>query len=182
MSSSPTDILIHTCCSPCLVYPADILKKEGFKITAYWYNPNIHGPREYEKRKMALGYYLNRDKDIDYIADIYNIKDWCAGLDSYNMPERCMGCYKVRLKKTAETALKNNIGIFTTTLLYSKFQKHDIIKDLGQEIADETGIKFYYKDFRKGWKEGINMSKDMELYRQEYCGCIFSAKDRYNVS
>ncbi|MEA3506299.1 MAG: epoxyqueuosine reductase QueH [Elusimicrobiota bacterium] len=180
--NSKKSILVHTCCAPCLVYPAKVLREEGYKICAYWYNPNIHGPREYEKRKMTLGYYLSGNKDIDYIPDIYNIKEWFASLKTYEDKKRCADCCRHRLERTAEKALENNIEIFTTTLLYSKFQQHEKIKEIGQELAEAKKIKFYYKDFREGWKEGINMSKEMGLYRQQYCGCIFSARERYNVS
>jgi len=94
---------------------------------------------------------------------------------------RCGYCIGLRLAKTAEYAAKNGFEAFTTTLLESKYQPHDEIRSMGAELAEKHGIEFYYKDFREGWKESIKISKDLELYRQQYCGCIFSEFERYRA-
>jgi hypothetical protein len=93
--------------------------------------------------------------------------------------DRCSHCYEVRLRHTAEQARKGFFDAFTTTLLYSRYQKHDLIRTTGEDIAREFDIPFFYKDFRAGWEEGVRLSKDMGLYRQKYCGCIFSEKERF---
>jgi len=93
--------------------------------------------------------------------------------------ERCWYCYYTRLKRAAQLAKREKFDFFTTTLLYSKFQKHEKVKEIGEELAREYGVKFYYRDFRKGWKAGIEISNDLGLYRQQYCGCIYSEKERY---
>ncbi len=92
---------------------------------------------------------------------------------------RCGYCIGLRLAKTAEMAVKKDFDGFTTTLLESKYQPHDYIRALGQKLAEKHGIEFYYKDFRVGWKESITISKELELYRQQYCGCIFSEYERF---
>ena len=88
-------------------------------------------------------------------------------------------CYYDRLKYTAIVAKKGNFDYFTTTLLYSKFQKHEMIKEIGESLAKEYGVNFYYEDFRQYWQEGIELSKARKMYRQQYCGCIYSEKERY---
>ena len=92
-----------------------------------------------------------------------------------------MVCYEDRLKKTAMLAKRGKFDYFTTSLLYSKFQKHDIIRMVGETVAKSVGVPFYYRDFRIGWKEGVEESKRLGLYRQAYCGCIYSEKERFYV-
>ena len=92
---------------------------------------------------------------------------------------RCSYCYHERLRATAQVAKHGKFDYFTTTLLYSKFQKHDTIKSIGESVSSSVGIPFYYHDFRVGWKEGVEASKRIGLYRQQYCGCIYSEKERY---
>ncbi|MGM0441806.1 MAG: epoxyqueuosine reductase QueH [Elusimicrobiota bacterium] len=174
------NVLIHTCCAPCLCFPAEILKKD-YNITGYWYNPNIQGFREYEKRLMTTGHYANLT-DTDFIIEDYRLQEWLNNMTDFSKPKRCETCYEIRLEKTAKVAQQKDMGFFTTTLLYSKFQNHDLIKDIGENLAKKYSPEFLYKDFRKGWKKGIKISKELGLYRQEYCGCILSEKERYGVS
>ena len=91
----------------------------------------------------------------------------------------CRYCISLRLTRTAEMAAKNGFDAFTTTLLESKYQPHEYIRDLGERLANKYGIQFYYEDFRTGWKKSIKLSKELELYRQQYCGCIFSEYERF---
>jgi hypothetical protein len=98
---------------------------------------------------------------------------------AYREASRCRHCYYDRLKYTAIIAKKGNFDAFSTTLLYSKFQNHQLIKEIGQALAQDYGMKFYYEDFREYWKEGIKLSKQKKMYRQQYCGCIYSEKERY---
>ncbi len=93
--------------------------------------------------------------------------------------ERCRYCYSVRLEATAREAKRSHFDSFSTTLLYSIYQKHDLIKEMGERIAEEVGISFHYEDFRRGWRKGVEVSKAMGLYRQQYCGCIYSEKERF---
>lgn len=98
---------------------------------------------------------------------------------AFRESERCRYCYHNRLQATALTAKKGKFDYFTTTLLYSKFQKHELVSSIGKSIGKSVGIPFLYKDFRTGWKQGIEESKILKLYRQAYCGCIYSEKERY---
>lgn len=175
-------IIMHVCCASCACYPFEVLKKEGYKVVGYWNNPNIHGYREHKKRLMTMGYYLTTNKQMELIEDKYEPEKWFESITNYTGSQRCNECYKMRLEKTAKTAKNHNIEIFTSTLLYSKYQDHDTIKKIGDKIAESFGIKFLYRDFRHGWKEGINISKKIGLYRQQYCGCIFSERERFDVS
>lgn len=175
-------ILMHVCCAPCACYPFNVLKEEGFKVKGYWYNPNIHGFKEHRKRLMTLGYFLTRSKNFSIIEGEYEPGNWFKGVRNYSKPLRCESCYRIRLNATAQTARSNGFEIFTTTLLYSKFQEHSRIKKISEEISDKHKIKFLYKDFREGWKKGVKISKEMGLYRQQYCGCLFSEMERENVS
>ena len=93
--------------------------------------------------------------------------------------KRCQYCYTVRLEAAAREAKKEPFDAFSTTLLYSIYQKHDLIKEIGERVAGEVGIPFYYEDFRPGWRKGVEVSKALGLYRQQYCGCIYSEKERF---
>ena len=174
-------ILIHTCCAPCLCYHHEILQNEEYDITAYWYNPNIHPHTEYKMRMDAL-YKFQAITNINVVYEDYDIKNWFSaakeGWENDNKPLRCKNCYEMRLNKTVEYAKSNDFSDFTTTLLYSKYQFHDTIIELCKDLSEKHNINFLYKDFREGWKKGIELSHKYELYRQRYCGCIFSEGER----
>ncbi|MCD4796915.1 MAG: epoxyqueuosine reductase QueH [Candidatus Cloacimonetes bacterium] len=171
-------ILVHICCAPCFIAPYFHLKQEGFDIHGFWFNPNIHPYQEYQKRLETLQ-ELTEKEDIRMIyKDEYNLDDFLQKT-AFRENERCGSCYYDRLKYAAIVAKKGNFDLFTTTLLYSKFQKHDMIREIGESLGEEYGIKFFYRDFRQYWKEGIRLSKELGMYRQQYCGCIYSERDRY---
>lgn len=171
-------ILIHICCAACFSAPYFHLKEEGFDIHGFWFNPNIHPYQEYLKRLETLQEFSAKE-DIRMICkDEYNLDDFLQKT-AFRENERCRICYYDRLKYAAIVAKKGDFEFFTTTLLYSKFQKHDMIREIGESLGKEYGIKFYYRDFRQYWKEGIKLSKELGMYRQQYCGCIYSERDRY---
>ncbi len=171
------DILLHICCAPCLIYPFKRLKDKGFKISGFNYNPNIYPEAEYNRRKEAL-VSLSRDLELSVNYSEYLQSDFVQA------PGRCIICWSLRLKKTAEYAKENRFSTFSTTLLVSPYQDHELIKQLGSKIAKETGIDFYYEDFRVGFKEAQREAKIKGIYRQKYCGCKYSneAKKLQNVS
>ena len=174
-------ILIHICCAPCLTYPHKRLVEEGYEVTGFFYNPNIHPYTEYKARLHALQRY-SALKPVNIIyKDEYPLENFIRGqlktMDGGK--KRCEFCFEKRLSETAKTAKKNGFDAFTTTLLESKHQPHEMIKDLGNLCAKKYDTNFYYEDFRVGWKESIYLSKELELYRQKYCGCIFSEMERY---
>jgi len=169
---------------------------QDLEITGFWYNPNIHPYSEYQNRMMAMGYFSQKENLSMIWKNEYALKEWLeatrGNFDSttsasdkgrgpgYWVKERrCEQCYNLRLKKLAKEAKEKGYNYFSTTLLYSKFQDHELIKEICERLNNQYGVNFYYFDFRIGWKEGIEISKKMGLYRQHYCGCIFSEMEKY---
>ena len=159
-------LLFHTCCAPCLIAPFKMLKNK-FQIVPFWYNDNLYPLMEYQKRYGCFIDFIQQNKldffEIDSSDDLIN--------PSGSKPERCYECYKRRLKKTVQTARDNRFEYFSTTLLYSKYQYHETLIEICNELSDLYEVKFYYEDFRKLWQEGIKLSKEVGMYRQKYCGC-----------
>jgi predicted adenine nucleotide alpha hydrolase (AANH) superfamily ATPase len=171
-------LLVHVCCAPCFVAPHKHLKMAQHEVWAFWYNPNIHPYLENQKRLQTLQDFLAQEDIPSIIKDEYNLEEFLRK-SAYREASRCRHCYYDRLKYTAIIAKKGKFDAFSTTLLYSKFQNHQLIKEIGQALAQDYGMKFYYEDFREYWKEGIKLSKQKKMYRQQYCGCIYSEKERY---
>ncbi len=171
-------LLLHICCAPCLIYPYRVLKDQGMQFQGIYYNPNIHPYSEYEKRRSTLQQYASDLNFHVFFPDDYPMEDFLRGT-VFREGERCIFCYHQRLKHVAIFAKQNGFTAFSTTLLYSKYQRHEIIREIGINLAKEYGIRFHYEDFRTGWKEGVEISKKTGLYRQQYCGCIYSEKDRF---
>ena len=172
-------LLLHTCCAPCSVYCIEELKKENIDITSFWYNPNIHPYKEYEARLETL---KNYDKKIGIpliIDDYYGLREFCKNVVD-KLDNRCGYCYLCRLEKTAKYAKENGFDAFSTTLLISPYQDHELLKKTGDMLSKKYGIKFLYKDFRPGFRYGQNKARELGLYMQKYCGCVFSEEMRYN--
>ncbi|OGS21298.1 MAG: hypothetical protein A2252_08520 [Elusimicrobia bacterium RIFOXYA2_FULL_39_19] len=171
------NVLLHHCCAVCSPKVIEELRKAFAEVTGFWYNPNIFPADEQLKRKNAL---LEYSKQINYTiiekpeetADFF---DLALGKD-IEEPLRCRICYQIRLKETALEAKRKHIQSFSTTLLSSPYQKHEIIKSCGESIAAELNIKFYYKDFRPAFYKGKQEIYERKLYMQKYCGCRYSIK------
>ena len=174
-------ILLHTCCGPCTIVPLRRLREEGAEVFGVYENPNIHPFGEWERRRDALE-TLARQAELRLLPHGgYNVALWMRGV-AFREPERCRICYDMRLRETARLARSGRFDAFSTTLLYSKFQKHEVIREIGESAGSEAGVGFLYRDWREGWSEGVEASKAMGLYRQPYCGCILSEEERYNRS
>jgi len=171
-------ILFHICCAPCALYPYFRMREEGLDPTGYFYNPNIHPYLEYKKRLDTVKDFALRVGLEMYYRDGYDLDEFLAGAAGKGS-SRCEPCYRMRLDAAGAAAREKGFNAFTTSLLYSKYQKHDLVRGIAEEMALKHGVEFYYEDFRLGWREGIVESKAMGLYRQAYCGCIFSERDRY---
>jgi len=169
-------ILVHVCCAPCFTYTHKRLVEEGHEIAALFYNPNIHPYLEYKNRLEALEKYAEI-KGTKVIYKNYDLENYIRG--AVNAEERCRFCYAFRLSEAAKTASQLGFDAFTTTLLISPYQKHEMLAKVGEKIAKEYGIEFYYEDFREGYKESRELARALGLYMQKYCGCIFSEKERY---
>lgn len=171
-------ILLHACCAPCLVVPLDDLRQAGHEVTVFFFNPNIHPFSEYLRRLDALTIY-SRDNGVHVVHE--NEQD---GMESwfrqvvFREPQRCQVCFHYRITRTAVTADAKGFDAFSTTLLYSRFQKHDLLKSTSESVSKELGIPFLYRDWRSGWTEGIKRYRKIGLYRQKYCGCLYSEKER----
>lgn len=177
-------ILLHSCCGPCSTSVINKLKND-LDITILFYNPNIEPLEEYEKRKEEQLKVLKRLNikylDIDYLNEEY--RDAVKGYE--NEPEggaRCTICYELRLLKTAKLAKENKYDIFGTTLTVSPYKSAKIINEIGLKLEEKYNIKYLISDFKKedGYKKSIELSKEYNLYRQEYCGCIFSKRSDKN--
>lgn len=171
-------ILLHTCCGPCTLYPLRTLRQEGHEVTGFFYNPNIHPYQEYARRRDTLTQMAEHEAMPLIMRDHYDLEAFLANV-APDPGKRCSYCYASRLRETARMAAEEGFEAFTASLLYSRYQRHDEIRELGQQAGLEHGVMFYYADFRPGWQEGIRLSKEMGLYRQQYCGCIYSEKERY---
>jgi predicted adenine nucleotide alpha hydrolase (AANH) superfamily ATPase len=170
-------ILVHICCAPCFTYPHKRLTEEEYEVTGFFYNPNIHPFMEYKKRLSSLEKYAElKGTRIIYNTD-YDIEDYLRGVLAAD--DRCEFCYIKRLKEAAMTASSLGFEAFTTTLLISPYQRHEMLEMIGKKLADEYGIMFYYEDYREGYRESREIARGLELYMQKYCGCVFSEKARY---
>ena len=173
-------LLLHSCCAPCSSYVITYLK-DFFDITVLYYNPNIEPIEEYNKRKNEQIKLLNilgvKILDVDYDNKIY--RDKVKGLENEaEGGKRCIICYHLRLEKTAQLG-NNNYEYFATTLTVSPYKKADIINSLGKTLEQNYNIKYLESDFKKkdGYKKSIELSREYGIYRQEYCGCIFSKNE-----
>jgi epoxyqueuosine reductase len=169
-------LLLHMCCAPCSVYPISVLQAENIDFTGYFYNPNIHPREEFLKRRENVEKFSKiKNIEVAYSDDFLQEKWERANLAQ---DERCNMCYSLRMDKTALFAKENGFTAFTTSLLVSPYQKHDLIVELGEKAAGKYGVDFFYRDFRPGFRQGQQQAKELGLYRQKFCGCIIS----YNES
>jgi len=167
-------LLLHTCCAPCLIYPAKKLKKDGIEVTGFFYNPNIYPFDEYQKRRKALvDFSSNANMEIIYPEYIQSEFLDAIG-ENKDKPQRCSLCWFLRLKKTAQFAKSNGFYSFSTTLLVSPYQDQELLKKIGNEISEEEELYFHYEDFRPGFKEAHAEAKAKGVYCQNYCGCMYS--------
>ncbi|MDR1306076.1 MAG: epoxyqueuosine reductase QueH [Treponema sp.] len=193
-------LLLHTCCAPCSVACIAALREEGIEPVLFWYNPNIHPSREYASRRDTLVRYAG-DLGLDLVMeDEYGLRPFIAGLcrgmcglsparssgpaRKPGGPElfgkeggnRCAYCYRIRLAGTAALARERGFDAFSTTLLISPYQNHEL---LAQTAREAGGSLFLYRDFRPRFRQGQAEARRLGLYMQKYCGCIFSEEERY---
>lgn len=172
------NILLHVCCANCAIYPVDVLRQQGHAVTGYFFNNNIHPYQEFARRLDTVREYAAK-VDLPVVCrEEYLLEEFLSQVAA-QPGRRCSYCYRSRLEQTALYAKQNGFEAFSSSLLYSRYQRHDEIRSLGEELAKEHGLRFVYDDFRTGWRQGIDISKEMGLYRQQYCGCIYSEKERY---
>lgn len=179
-------VLLHVCCGPCAIMPLRRLLDEGHQVEGFFYNPNIQPLAEYLRRRegaaqVAEQYRLRMHWAVE--GGDYDTAGWlrrqaAAGAD-FSPATRCPQCWRERLDRAFALAARHGFAAVTTSLLYSRRQRHEEIAALGLDLAGEYGVEFLYRDWRPDWQQGIELSKEWGVYRQPYCGCIFSENDRY---
>jgi len=177
-------LLLHCCCAPCSLSCVSSLRAQGIESELLWFNPNIHPYVEYNARLDCLREFAANEKLKLRLIKEYGLrlflKEVYREIDEIgSVPERCERCYSLRLEKTASIAASEGFAAFTTTLLISPYQDHDALKRIGEETAEKHGVDFYYTDFRPLFRESRTLAREMGLYMQKYCGCIFSEEERY---
>ena len=170
-------VLHHTCCGPCTIYPLSVLRKQGHDVSGYFFNPNIHPYSEFMKRRDTLANFAKTASLPLVVDDRYDLDSFLKGVLDYGR-DRCLFCYRTRLAQVFTQACERRVDAVTTTLLYSKYQRHADIAAIASELSEEYDMPFLYEDFRVGWAEGVVESKRLEMYRQKYCGCVFSELER----
>lgn len=181
-------LFLHSCCAPCSSYVLEYLS-EYFEITVFYYNPNIYPPEEYRERAAEQKRFIESfpaKHPISYIEGTYDTKrfyEMARGMEQ--LPEggeRCFACYELRMREAAMLAKEGGYDYFTTTLSISPLKNAEKINEIGEALETELGIKHLTSDFKKknGYKRSTELSKEYELYRQNYCGCVFSKNEREN--
>ncbi len=170
--------LLHICCAPCANQPIRALGEEGFAVTGFWYNPNIHPFTEYRARRNCLREYaassaLPLVEKNDYALRPF-IREVAADLE-----HRCGKCYALRLFETARQARDLGFDSFTSSLFISPYQNHELMRETAQAAAEMYGVEFLYRDFRPLFKAGQETARELGFYMQKYCGCVFSEEERY---
>ena len=170
--------LIHVCCAHCAAYPVEHWRQQGYAVSALWYNPNIHPYQEHQHRLTSME-ALAREMDFPLqVIDGYDFIEYFRRVAGHE-DERCRYCYELRLDRTAEIARQRGEDAFTSTLLISHQQQHEAIRQAGERAAEKEGVKFLYADLRKRYSDSRHLTKPLSLYRQQYCGCVYSEWERY---
>ncbi len=175
-------ILLHVCCGPCAIVPVLRLRAQGYEVTGLFANPNIHPLSEYLRRREAM---VECAKQLDlpmlWRDDVWDVQTWIHSASSLQASgkNRCEFCYFSRFDICAKMTKDGQFDAFCSSLLYSRYQNHELILTQAEIAAKLSGVHFYYEDFRTEWQKGIDLSKTFDLYRQNYCGCIYSEAERH---
>ena len=184
----PPKLLLHVCCAPCSSYVLEYLS-EYFEITAFFYNPNIDTDSEYRHRAEELIRFINEknfSNKVDYVIAEYNSTEFYDTVKALEQcregGNRCFKCYELRLCRSADYAQKHKYDYFTTTLSISPLKNADKLNEIGGNLSEEYKIPYLFSDFKKknGYKRSIELSKEYNLYRQNFCGCVFSKNQNNN--
>ena len=170
--------LLHICCAPCANQPIEVLRGDGLEVSGFWYNPNIHPFTEYRARRNCLRDYA-ATIDLPLIEqDEYALRPFIREV-AEDIGNRCVKCYEMRLFEAARTAKEKGFDSFTSSLFISPYQNHELMRDVAERAASEHGVEFLYRDFRPYFKAGQEKARELEMYIQKFCGCIFSEQERY---
>ena len=170
--------LLHICCAPCANQPIDVLRTDGFEVTGYWYNPNIHPFTEYRARRNCVREYAEKIELPLIERDDYGLRPFVREV-AEDIDRRCVKCYEMRLYDTARQAQEGGFDSFTASLFISPYQNHELMREVAERAAHEYGVEFLYRDFRPYFRPGQEKARELEMYIQKYCGCVFSEQERY---
>ena len=176
-------LLLHTCCAPCSVYCIKTLRAENIEPTLYWYNPNIHPYAEYKARRNCLVEYAKQKKVELILEDAYGLDEFCKNVAN-KIQTRCQDyCYPKRFRQVFQYAKEHGFDYFTTTLSISPYKNSEKLNSIGKKLEDKYDVLYLLSDFKKknGYKRSIELSREYNLYRQNYCGCIYSQKASLNL-
>lgn len=178
-----SNLLLHICCGVCAVGLVDKFRKDGIKVTGYFYNPNIHPFMEFKKRLRAVEVLSEQEKLPIHYERSYGLDDFLGAVAPFGRTgakARCLKCYQMRLSRAAQKARELRFDSFTSTLIVSPQQDQAVIRDIGVRIARDAGISFKYEAITELYSKCHEIAKKRQLYRQQYCGCVFSEYERYN--
>ncbi len=170
--------LLHICCAPCANQCIEVLRGDGFEVTGFWYNPNIHPYTEYRARRDCLRQYA-QDIELPLIEqNDYALRPFVRAV-AEDLDHRCGKCYEMRLFEAARQAKEGGFDSFTSSLFISPYQNFDLMAETAERAASEYGVKFLLRDFRPYFKAGQEKARELGFYMQKYCGCVFSEEERY---
>ena len=170
--------LLHICCAPCANQCIEVLRKDQYTVTGFWYNPNIPPFPEYRARRNCLREYAPTI-DLPLVEkNDYALRPFVRAV-AEDISHRCGKCYEMRLFETAKYAADNGFDSFTSSLFISPYQNHELMRETAQRAASEFGVQFLYRDFRPYFRAGQEFAREHNFYIQKYCGCVFSEEERY---
>ena len=170
--------LLHICCAPCANQCIEVLRGDGLEVTGFWFNPNIHPFTEYRARRNTVREYLETI-DVKLIEqNDYALRPFVRAV-AEDIANRCGKCYEMRLFEAARQAKDGGFDSFTSSLFISPYQNHELMRDTAERAAAEYGVDFLYRDFRPYFRAGQDRARELGMYMQKYCGCVFSEEERY---
>ena len=170
--------LLHICCAPCANQCIDSLRGEGLDVTGLWYNPNIHPFTEYRARRNTVREYAGMVELPLVERNDYGLRPFVRTVAG-DIENRCIHCYELRLFEAARQAKEGGFDSFTPSLFISPYQKHELMRSVAERAAACYGVDFLYRDFRPLFRAGQERARELGLYMQKYCGCVFSEEERY---
>lgn len=171
-------VLLHICCAPCSIMCIETLRNEGIEPVGFWDNVNIHPYTEYRERKNTLVEYAKTINLELIVHGEYGLRPFVQEV-AEDIDGRCVKCYRMRFRTAAQYAAENGFTHFTSTLFVSPYQNHELMIREAEAAAAEFGVQFLHRDFRPWFREGQDKARELGLYMQKYCGCVFSEEDRY---
>ena len=170
--------LLHICCAPCANQCIEVLQGDGFGVTGLWYNPNIHPFTEYRARRNTVREYLESIQVGLIEKNDYALRPFVRAVAD-DIANRCGKCYEMRLFEAARQASEGGFDSFTSSLFISPYQNHELMRQTAERAASEYGVEFLYRDFRPYFRAGQDKARELGMYMQKYCGCVFSEEERY---